>query len=834
MGTGGVHLLVEEGNFEVTIYKRDLGKAREGRQDLHAILFAPDHTQVGDVLLKTLGKLDKDGRGPWQKETIRLAVKHPGLYLLQFVLPTDRHGSAIEWSIETTAKKWILETVRGHRDERHREPIIMQRADLATDIIFSPRSGAFEILAEGLPLDATPWTLFDGDGKEVASLPIVKKQSTVVRKHMEMRGTFPEDASTRVSIPAAEKGGRGAKPWRLHIPQSQFYLGVGGLTEWDAKDTTPGQTLWTPVAESWFPFYGNRMLVHPYQRTMYAEQGEEGEITFHIYNDAPIPREFELSVEFPGRSWEVILPENKLHLTKWESREITIRFKRPADGKKDELAAYIRATPVGGEVSSYAALYLREGKSPIGSALELPISLRPYEHEDRQFGYLPQYPVENQTYYDLENRGYVVDRAYYYRESKDGWEQLRFADHVKRVVPDIPVKGWVSVTSKIAFDADNHMYVLGYTRISQSTAEETSKKGDSVTPMGEPGPASRIALLHSTDGGDSFTAYMIDNASVDMSGWDIEQFSGHNLTAGPPPVVRVERISPPRKEGDNYLRWRSVNSIDLIVGEKGANGEIQFHPPVRLTDTALASSFHSGIPSMIVSRGSKTHVVWAEATDPDISRDKIPGVPAYVATYDRDTRVLEKPAFMSFGPPPNDGHNTPSITMDSKGILHVVVGTHGNPFQYLHSLKPNDSRGGWTEATRTSTTEELRQTYVGLVCDSEDTLHLVYRLWRNATGGRWGGANGATLAHQIKKSGSDWEAPQILVEPALPDYSVYYHRLTIDRKGKLFVNFEYWPTSWLYRNEIRVPKRAGSERPGRGWGRETIFSSDNGVTWGLW
>src|SRR5690606_26579537 len=122
-----------------------------------------------------------------------------------------------------------------------------------------------------------------------------------------------------------------------------------------------------------------------------------------------------------------------------------------------------------------------------------------------------------------------------------------------------------------------------------------------------------------------------------------------------------------------------VNDLDLLIAEETPDGNLEFHKPVRLTDSALSASMHSGIPSMIVSRDSKIHVAWGEATDPGISKEEIPGVPAYVATYDRRTRTLSEPVFMSFGAPPNDGHNTPSITMDSKGYLHVVVGTHGRP-----------------------------------------------------------------------------------------------------------------------------------------------------------
>ncbi len=265
------------------------------------------------------------------------------------------------------------------------------------------------------------------------------------------------------------------------------------------------------------------------------------------------------------------------------------------------------------------------------------------------------------------------------------------------------------------------------------------------------------------------------------------------------------------------------------MAEETGSGEIVFHEPAKLTQLALGSAMHSGVPSMVVSRGDKIHVVWGEATDPEATSAEIPGVPAYVATYDRKTRAAGEPVFMSFGPPANDAHNTPSITIDSQGYLHVVVGTHGQPFQYLRSIRPNDAYSGWTEAVRTSD-ENLRQTYVGLVCDDQDNLHLVFRLWKTGEE-HLDGATWAALAHQRKPAGKDWEPPQTIVAPPMPDYSIYYHRLTVDRNGDLHLNYDYWSTSWFYRNDAPLSTPGG---PGKGWGRSILTSSDSGKTWRFW
>lgn len=242
---------------------------------------------------------------------------------------------------------------------------------------------------------------------------------------------------------------------------------------------------------------------------------------------------------------------------------------------------------------------------------------------------------------------------------------------------------------------------------------------------------------------------------------------------------------------------------------------LAFAEPILVSKQCIGLAAHSGIPSSVVSRGDKVHVVWAEATDPTA---KVPGVPTYVATYDRGTHALGKPALVGYGPPANDIHNSPSITMDGKGYLHVLVGTHGQPFPYARSLVPNDAGGGWTKPVPAG--EGTRQTYIGLVCGPDDTLHAVFRLWRSGQP-PFPASQYGTLAYQRKRPGQPWEAPRVLVVPPFSEYSVYYHRLSIDRRGRLFLSYDYWSTYWFYRNDHLGERRA------------LLTSPDGGQTWKL-
>ena len=109
---------------------------------------------------------------------------------------------------------------------------------------------------------------------------------------------------------------------------------------------------------------------------------------------------------------------------------------------------------------------------------------------------------------------------------------------------------------------------------------------------------------------------------------------------------------------------------------------------------------------------------------------------------------------------------------------------------------------------------------VGLVCDRNDTLHLVFRLWQQRPE-RFPSGSAACLAHMTKPAGQPWSAPQPVILAPFTDYSVFYHRLTIDRRGRLFLSYDTWSTYWFYRTDHLGGRRA------------LLASDDAGKTWKL-
>ncbi|MCU0872523.1 MAG: BNR repeat-containing protein [Pirellulaceae bacterium] len=779
-GVGGVYLLAEPGELTIDVCKRDRNR-RGSTTELRAILAGPDRRVIAQAAIPDDGQPRGSGWGPIQRTRLTSQVPRKGIYVLNVTVSQDRYGEEMAWGFATTCPRYLIETARGHRDQRHEEPIVLADPTRPGDVCFRPRRGPLSIEVSGLPANARKLELFDADGKLLREMAV--------------------GAEGQATCAVAADVPRDRAPWRLHLPVAQGTIQIDGLTRWDDNDLAPNLCCWTAELAADFPLLDYRWLLTPYSRTVYARPGEQSEVVFRVRNNSGQPRAVQLAVEFPSEPWPVSLSAEQITVGGNQTVEVTARCTAAADGlpRTCHLRATVAEAP---SLSTYSTLEVRTGQAPATQPLAVPLVLQPYQHENEQFGYLPDYPLDNQVYFDPEHRPFIA--------TGDGI--ARFADG-QWITADLrsamrPAEGGSERTSyqlagtKIAFDWEGGVYAL-------------ARSGR------------QAALLRSIDGGRTFAAWTIPGRESQSTSYDFEQFSGHNnepkagtgadrpeqglshFRKGPPPIVRFALTG-----SDPKLFWRRLHDLELFVPRLIDDGLVMGEP-ILISRKCIGLAAHSGIPSSVVSRAGKVHVAWAEATEPD---EKVPGVPTFVATYDLATGQLSQPALVGYGAPPNDIHNSPSITMDSQGYLHVLAGTHGKPFQYARSLQPNDASGGWTAAEPVG--KDLPQTYIGLVCGPDDTLHLTYRLWR------YGDpphplSHQATLAYQRKRPGQPWEDPRILIVPPFSEYSVYYHRLTIDPRGRLFLSYDYWSTFWFYRND----------HPGRR--RSLLTSPDGGQTWRL-
>lgn len=760
-GCGGVYLLAEPGELTVDVEKRDRHRSGRGTE-LRAILAGPDRKVLQDVSIPPDGLTARGKVGPPRRVRLSTQVPRKGVYVLNITASQDRYGETIIWGFRTNCPRWLIETSRGHKDERHQEPIVLLRPDQPGDVCFLPQREAFRMEVADLPPGADALAVYDHRNTLVQTLRVEKGKAA---------GSFPEDIH------------RGAGPWRLHLPVQQATININGVTRWERDDLFQNLSLWTTNPASWFPFLENRWLLTPYSRMVFGKAETPGEAAFQVHNNSDRPKSVKLEIEFPKDAWPARVSSEIVRLGPKEGKEVLVRFTIPEEGQS--RVCHLRATPVeDAGFSTYSTLTVRAGAAPASRPLTMPLVLKPYQHENEQAGYLPDYPMENQLYFDLENHPWAWKGRGLQTLRGEKWATVELASAVKSGTPGLEPSSLGMASPKIAFDRDGDVYLL-------------ARAGR------------RAALLHSRDGGKSFAAYRIPGRENRPQDFEMELFSGHNVPDGPPPILCYTHTA-----SDPKRIWRRINDLELILPKK-ENGRISFGDPILISKQCIGIAMHSGAPSEVVSRGSRVHVVWGEATDPET---KVPGVPTYVATYDRTTKVLGKPALVGHGAPANDVHNTPSITMDSQGYLHVLAGTHGRPFPYARSLKPNDAHSGWTHPVPAG--ENLSQTYIGLVCGPDDTLHLVYRLWQSGKE-PFPASHYATLAYQRKRPGQPWEAPRVLIIPPFSEYSVFYHRLTIDRAGRLFLSYDYWSTYWFYRTDHSGSRRA------------LLMSPDGGETWKL-
>jgi len=751
-GCGGVFFMAPAGPLEIEVAIRDL-KTNGNPSAVRVILASPDRTVLADEWIKKDESNSNENTNQHQILKLETDASIPGLYAVMITASNDRYGENFTWKFRTNCKKYMIETSRGHRDAFHEEPIVLKDPQIETSLCFLPQRNAFNILISDMHEDVKSVELVDAEGHSIAVLD-VKNDSAIYN---------------------VDAGIRNATPWALRFDKAQGKVEIEGVTRWDGDDRSsafhqfPDGSIWTPDINSWFDLHQNRWLLSPYKKVIYGLHGEKSTAVFEIHNNDLNEEKVDLNLEFPGKPWNVQLSDKELTLAPGEEKQISLSWTSSDTTQTVHLRARI------GNFTTYSTLISKNGISPVNSPIPMPLVLEPYSHEQEQFGYIPDYPLENQLYFNTYNKPFVrtTDEVWTIRDEK--WLSTSTSPMANSIV---------------AFDSDGGIYTLG-------------KMND------------HTVLMYSNDGGASFTSYVIPGDTPE-SIYDIEQFTGHNYSDGPPPITRVIRNAK-----DKNLFWRRYGDIELLIPKKTKNG-IEWEEPILISDKCLGVSSHSGIPSSMVSKGSKIFLCWGEASDPKAGKEEIPGVPVYVTAYDKVTQKLEKPVLVGFGAPANDIHNIPSIIIDGNGYLHVLTGTHGRPFHYSRSITPESTTGGWSKAKpiMVSDGSKSSQTYIGLVVDHENTLHLVFRLWRFNTKNFPDGYY-ASLSYMSKKEGEAWSEPRILVVAPFSDYSIYRHRLTVDRNGRIFLSYYYWSTYWFYRND-----RKGIQR-------SVLMSPDGGTSWKL-
>jgi hypothetical protein len=331
------------------------------------------------------------------------------------------------------------------------------------------------------------------------------------------------------------------------------------------------------------------------------------------------------------------------------------------------------------------------------------------------------------------------------------WISLSLSGVMKDKIPDWNndsiLSGTFQAEERVVFDVSGNAYSI----------VKTQNHGD--------------FLLHSQD---------------DMENWDVYAIPVRGS-------YRIEMTASDRPPVITVFRNQALSIIAPEKKQDGALGNLSLIGLV--TRDADPGPSHSGVGDLSVTLNNKTHVVYLSTPDGQ------KGSPQYIVTYNHDDEIVTGPRLLGFTEssiqPDPDPHNGPAIVADSQGFLHVVLGSHQKPFKYMVSRRPNDPTS-WTRPVELRNKFTEQETYVSLLNDREDTLHLVSRMVDD---------EGYSL-HYMRKKRDDrsWSDVGKLVIPKPTHYSIWYHKLTIDKIGRLFLAYFYYSVR-LTAEELKAYRR---------------------------
>jgi len=445
--------------------------------------------------------------------------------------------------------------------------------------------------------------------------------------------------------------------------------------------------------------------------------------------------------------------------------------------------------------------------------LTLPLSVSTQSTLADQFGYAPDY-TRNVPAFDSVNRPFIRSRTASqhdtsFVDSLDSgvWVKSSLVSALVAAYPDfagmLGAGGYAS--DRIVFDAQDRAYTVLTVRLEEGEF--------------------RNVLLYSLDHGATWSVAELpfggeqpyyDNR--DLGNVAMEYFTGHNEISGPPFIAVWREIA------DWPGNWASRNEL-WVVQPYFEGDRLVVPQPTLVTDRFLGMVQCSGGASFAATLGGQTFFVWTQITS-------LPkrGTPTYVGVYDRATGTVTARRRLGYALPGNDVHDTPGICADSQGVLHVLSGAHGRPMLYQHSLAPRDI-AAWSlpEPVLTSgyvwkgsdIDGEGRQTYLSLVCDANDTLHIVFRQTRRNVDELYWGSKYYSLAHMSKPADGPWSpAQQLIVAADGPGYVNYYQKLAVDRRGQLYLSLNVFRRTdpvWM--------------RPYRRFRQRMVLHSTDGLNW---
>lgn len=273
-------------------------------------------------------------------------------------------------------------------------------------------------------------------------------------------------------------------------------------------------------------------------------------------------------------------------------------------------------------------------------------------------------------------------------------------------------------------------------------------------------------------------------------------------------------------------------------------GKLTLVTPIPVTSDSMLTAIHSGGGNSVLSIDDDLVLVAYPSMVPPVGGV---GTDQYVAVVSRSAQQVVHTQLVgnSTGGTKPDEHDVPVITADARGRLHIVLGGHHTALRW-RSIAIDDIRSGsWDKMSDLQTIgpapgePHWGHTYVALVCDSQDRLHVVTR---------WSGDRYRfKLVYNRRDADGTWAPQQSLVDPGRVYYMCWYHRLLLEGERLVLVSpGPLWGQvlpSELSAYRRRWPGELPDDAPGyRAYpetayitqGRHpgfTLVSEDGGETW---
>jgi hypothetical protein len=308
-------------------------------------------------------------------------------------------------------------------------------------------------------------------------------------------------------------------------------------------------------------------------------------------------------------------------------------------------------------------------------------------------------------------------------------------------------------------------------------------------------------LLFSVDKCRSWRAYPLLGLSGSLEGRD--SFNEH---ASPPAVISFDTYGAAR--GSNlWLQRFSVRGSALKEVAKAV-----------VSQRSLLGPNHSGGGNSTFTRGARTFVVFPSLERPDhtqsgtaiyarelvLTGDGFQGRAPRFLGYAGDISVVKSVT--------SDPHCIPAIVGDAEGRLHVVFGAHHGMLKYTVSKEPLNIDRGWNPlqllGEPMSNGRYGSYTYVSLNMDRSGLLNIFAR----SEGDRY---HFQLVQLQIKLGGTIRVWPgglrhRVVAEPGRSFYAAWRQRTSMDRAGRLYLHFKYWPSDFSELESEQLSTQRGS------------------------